>query len=44
MRKGKTQKPNFIYTFDDKEYTEEEKIFLWARLAEILIEIDQKAA
>lgn len=38
-----TKKPNFIYKFDEKEYTKEEELFLWTRLAEILLEIDEEA-
>ena len=36
------KKPEFIYTFDDQEYSEKEQILLITRLAMLLLEIDEE--
>ncbi len=38
------KKPNYIYTFEQKEYTKEEELLLWTRLAEVLLEIDEETS
>ena len=36
------KKPNFIYIFEDKEYTKEEEIYYISKLAALLLEIDKE--
>lgn len=38
-----TKKPNFIYVFEEKEYTKEEENYYIARLAALLIEIEKES-
>ena len=37
------KKPEYVYTFDDKEYSKEEQILLITRLAMLLLEMEEEA-
>lgn len=37
------KKPNFIYVFDNTEYSKEEEILLITKLAALLLEIEEES-